>query len=244
MSSSERVQPGAPGQDARSSHNLAFFSQGVLTAIERLQRGRDHMPDAQTFRRRTITSINEIEREARSVGYSGDDIKNVEFALVAFLDSVVLNSSEPGRADWERESLAMERFKIANAGDVFFEKLDTLKMERDSHHLADVLEVYLLCLLLGFQGRYAGSAAELSPIVDRLRRRIDGIRGRQERLSPTAALPETAAPIAIAAIPYWTTGRYRVALIAAGGGTILLFILLKLSLIWEAGNTLRSLLPL
>jgi type VI secretion system protein ImpK len=244
MSTAERFQPGPIDQSARQSHNLAFFSQGVLTAIERLQAGRERMPDADTFRRRTLRSLDDMERDARLAGYSGDHIKNVEFALVSFLDSVVLNSSEPGRAEWERQSLAMQRFNVANAGEVFFEKLETFRLERDSHHVADVLEVYLLCLLLGFEGRYAGNIAELAPIIDRTRQRIDSIRGRQERLSPNAALPETAAPMSVAAPPYWTSSRYRMVLIAAGCGTVLLFILLKLSLTWEAGNTLRSLMPL
>src|SRR5438445_249561 len=110
--------------ETRSSENLAFLYQGLFTGIVRLQAGREHMPDADTFRRRTKRALEEVERDAKLAGYDGDHIKQSHLAVAAFLDSVVLHSAEPGRAEWVRQSLAEELFGIANAGEVFFEKLD------------------------------------------------------------------------------------------------------------------------
>jgi len=63
-----------------------------------------------------------------------------------------------------------------NPGVVFFEKLERFCSRRDSEQLADILEVYLLCLLLGFEGRYSGSLrGELDSIAEKVRRRIDSI---------------------------------------------------------------------
>jgi type VI protein secretion system component VasF len=39
----------------------------------------------------------------------------------------------------------------------FFEKLDQFRSRRAIQPVMDILEVYLLCLLLGFEGRYSGT---------------------------------------------------------------------------------------
>src|SRR5581483_2877283 len=122
--------------------------------------------------------------------------RETHFAVVAYLDAVILNSNEPIRAEWERKTLQEELFGQTDAGVVFFEKLERLRARRDSRHLADVLEVFLLCLLLGFEGRYAGGLrGELYSITDRLRARIDDIRGVRRRLSPSA--PQLSQPAAL-----------------------------------------------
>jgi type VI protein secretion system component VasF len=58
--------------------------------------------------------------------------------------------------------------------------------------LADVLEVYLLCLTLGFEGKYSEEKkSELHGLMERSRSRIEGIRqNRGKPLSPEAQLPE------------------------------------------------------
>ena len=67
------------------------------------------------------------------------------------------------------------------AGESFFDQLKALNKRRDSPQLADILEVYYLCLLLGYQGRYGGYAddqgGELRQIEDDLRARIETVRG-------------------------------------------------------------------
>jgi type VI secretion system protein ImpK len=72
------------------------------------------------------------------------------------------------------------------AGDLFFDKLTDIERRRDSVELADLLEVYLLCLLLGFEGRFAPPLrGEAFRIAERLRRRIESIRGMDYKLSPS-----------------------------------------------------------
>jgi type VI secretion system protein ImpK len=213
--------------------NLALIYQGLLTGIVRIQSGRQHVTDAEGFRRRTQSALEEIQRDAVSAGYDGSDIRETHFAVVAYLDAVILNSGEPIRAEWERKTLQEELFGQTDAGVVFFEKLERLRSRRDSRHLADVLEVFLLCLLLGFEGRYAGGLrGELYSITDRLRARIEDIRGTRRRLSPAA--PQQT-PQAAPAMP---VGRaeppYRLILLAAIVVTLLLFALGKLHLIWTS----------
>jgi type VI secretion system protein ImpK len=224
---------------------LAFLYQGLLTIIVRLQAGREQIPEAESFRARAKKLLLDAESEAKRVGYEADDIKDASLAVIAFLDSVVLHTSEAAHAEWVRQSLAQDLLEVANAGEVFFEKLDELLGRRNSRDLADVLEVYALCLLLGFEGRYSErQRAELNSIKDRARRRIDEIRGKPDLLSPNGALPDARVmPAAAAALPAANKLR-RYVFIAVGAAviTILCFILLKLDLVWEAQRASGKLL--
>src|ERR1700677_3208884 len=139
------------GEPPRSAENLGLLYQGLLTSIVRLQAGRPHITDGASYRKRTKSTITEVERVAVAAGYEPADVADTHFAVVAFLDEVILNSSDPVRADWERRMLQEELFGKTDAGVVFFDKLANLQSRRDSQRLADVLEVFLLCLLLGFQ---------------------------------------------------------------------------------------------
>jgi len=228
------VQPGegvVPG-------SLALLYQGLLTGVVRLQAGRQHVADGEALRRRTKAALLEVERDAMTAGYDGKDVRETHFAVVAFLDSVVLNSNDPVRAEWERKTLQEELFGQTDAGMVFFEKLEHFRSRRDSQQLADILEVYLLCLLLGFKGRYSGGLrGELDSISERVRRRIDDIRGRSPQISPNGSLPpEGSSPVPVHSNQ--SAARFR--LIAAGvvGFTILLFVLLRLFL-WSTTETAR-----
>lgn len=168
------------------SENLALLYQGLFIGILRLKTQRQHIPDIEVFRKRTKSTLQEVERVATASGYDSRDIRDTHFAVVAFLDSVILNSKDPIRVEWERKTLQQELFGQTDAGVVFFEKLDQFRSRRDSEQLADILEVYLLCLLLGFEGRYAGaSRGEMEGITESVRMRIDYIRGKEVPLSPS-----------------------------------------------------------
>jgi type VI secretion system protein ImpK len=245
MSSSDQaaIKETKSEESARSSENLAFLYQGLLTIIVRLQAGRDQIPEAQSFRGKAKKLLQDAESEAKRVGYEADDIKDASLAVIAFLDSVVLNSSEAGRAEFLRQSLADELLEVANSGEVFFERLDQTLGRRNSPDVADVLEVYALCLLLGFEGRYSErQRAELNSVKEKTRRRIDDIRGKPDLLSPTAILPDApAAPLAPPP-PVYSIRRYALIALSAVAAAVLCFILLKIDLVWEAERASGKLL--
>ncbi len=208
--------------------------QGLLTATVRVRAGRQQITEAEAFRRKTRSALQDVEREAIAAGYDNNDIKDTHFAVVAFLDFVILNSAQPIRTDWERRPLQEELFGLAHAGDVFFDKLGYLQERRDIPRLADVLEVYLLCLLLGFQGRYSGSlGVQADSIAETVRRRIEDIRGSVPTLS--RGLAETISETVLPAAP----PSYRRLLYMMAGALVfalVLFILLRLNLEWTASE--------
>lgn len=234
------VQPNSPespfhdlkptAEPSGSSENLALLYQGILTGIIRLKSQRQHIPDSEAFRKRTKATLQEVERVAVATGYDVRDVRDTHFAVVAFLDSVILHSKDPVRAEWERKTLQQELFGQTDAGVVFFEKLDQFRSRRDSEQLADILEVYLLCLLLGFEGRYSGGQrGDLEGMTDSLRMRIEYIRGRDDHISPSGSLPPVPVPLAP---PKGHQDRLRlVTMVLVVFALFLCFWILKLNLI-------------
>ncbi len=56
---------------------------------------------------------------------------------------------------WLGKPLQLEHFGTFAAGEEFFRRLDAIRASQDPQRL-DVLEVYTLCLCLGFKGKYGG----------------------------------------------------------------------------------------
>ena len=171
---------------------MAIAFQEVFTAVVRLRTGRQAVQDAPTFRAQIKRALQMAEQEARNGGYPPDDVKLAVFATVAFLDESVLNSQNPVFADWSRMPLQEELFGVHVAGEVFFQNLKQILSRPDSVATADLLEVYELCLLLGYRGRYGMSGGgELGQIADAVRQRIARVRGEQ-RFAPSVGLPNEA----------------------------------------------------
>ncbi len=171
--------------------NIALLYQGILTGIVRVQSGRQPLADAAAFRRRMQDTLAQIEREAVRLGYTQEEVSDTNYAVVAFVDEVMMNSGP--RTQWSL--LQAELYEGAQAGERFYEQIKKLCARHDSARTTDVLEVYLLCLLLGYQGRYAvGPKAELRQLIAEVRERIEAVRGKGDRFSP-ADRSETAVPV-------------------------------------------------
>ncbi len=154
QSASDRVLSFTDIPGYSPAENLALCFQEVFTVIVRLQSNRHPVSDAEDFRRRMRHLLNMCEQRSRKLGYSGEDTKMATFALVAFLDETVLNLNDPVFARWHKRPLQEEMFGVHVAGKLFFQGVDRLVARDDSAHLADLLEVYYLCLLLGYSGQY------------------------------------------------------------------------------------------
>jgi type VI secretion system protein ImpK len=184
--SNEALDAGREQQGSRPE-GLALLYQGLLTAIVRIQSGKQQIIDASSFQKRMEGLLDEIEREAIRVGYRNQDIRDAHYATIAFLDETIRRSDDPNRGRWS--PLEAKRYAQAVAGEGVYARLETIRARRDSTELADLLEVYLLCLLLGYQGRYAeGAGSEQERLIEDLRGRIERIRGRRTQFSPDGTL--------------------------------------------------------
>lgn len=169
---------------------LAIAFQEVFTVAIRVRTNRQMAADADTFRRHVKQLIAGADRTAKNTGYDSEDVKLAVYACIALLDESVLNSSQPMYASWPRQTLQEEVFGDHIAGENFFVHLQNLLARQDSEDLADLLEVFLLCLLLGFRGRYA-LAADGSPerIMSTIEQKIVRIRGGHGAMSNVWPLP-------------------------------------------------------
>ena len=199
--SSEHLKPSpADGGSKRKLDRLALLYEGILTVIGRVQTGRQRVQDPEDFRDRMRQALAEVASTAARRGYSAEDVQEGKFAVVAFLDEAILAAPDSSGGYWVGKSLAEEIFDQRNAGEVFFKRLEALRTNRDSEQLAEVLEVYYLCLLLGYEGKFAGgSRGELLQLMANLRDRIERILGVEPDFSPDRILPLEAAPVAVAA---------------------------------------------
>ena len=172
----------------RRGWNLALGFQEIFTAVVRLRYNRQAVMDADTFRAQMRQALRVAEQEARGRGCTAEDVKQVIFAVVAFLDESVLTSRNPVFVNWPRLPLQAELFGHQLAGEIFFQELQKALNRSDSQETADLLEVYYLCMLLGFKGRYA-AGGDLRSIMAATQEKIRRIRGPIGALSPRGAIP-------------------------------------------------------
>ena len=189
MTQPATIDSAAAAAASRAGH-LALIVQELLTATVRLRANRQGPTDAESFRTHLKQLIARADQDARQAGYSQGDIRYALYAIVAFVDESILNSAQPMFRDWPRRPLQDELFGGHVGGEAFFQYLQQLMTRDPSPDLADVLEVYLLCLLLGFQGRYsAANRDELGLWTSRVRDQVVRIRGGTLPLAPDWAIP-------------------------------------------------------
>jgi type VI secretion system protein ImpK len=216
---------GAPGGanaagGGRRPENLALVFQELLTVIERMRSNRQPVSDAVSFRQQVREALKSADQEARRRGYTAEDIQLAIFAVVAFLDETILNLRWPAFVDWPRQPLQEELFGHHIAGEIFFQNLQALLGRNDSQELADLLEVYQTCLLLGFAGRYSiGGRAELRAIIEATGLKIRRIRQTGPELSPRWRLPDE--KFSFATVDVWVKR-----LMYGAGGLVLLALIL------------------
>lgn len=158
-------------------------------------------PNPEQLHRRLRGLVDGFRQRAAQSGYAAQDVDDMAYAMVALADEIALERPGPLRDHWMSRLLQMHYFNENVAGDNFFVRLEQAR--GDSRRL-DVLRVYYLALLFGFQGRYRirGGEAELQRITDSVAEGLRRLIGRDvETLSPHGDRPEEARRGARRALP-------------------------------------------
>lgn len=228
MSTMTLGPPGAiPAVAQHPPGELALALQEAFTVAARLRATRQAAPDAESFRQRVKQLLTMADDEARRAGYGPEFVRLAVFAYIAFLDESVLNSGLPIFAEWPRQPLQEEIFGEHMAGETFFRYLQELLSRQDSPELADVLEVFALCMLMGFRGKYsAGGQGNLQALIAAAEEKIQRIRGGRQELSPAWRPPADAIP---QRRDLWVRRLVWVA-VGAAALALVLFIVYKLAL--------------
>jgi type VI secretion system protein ImpK len=153
----------------KSENELIDLATPVFQLVLRMK-SEGGAPSGEELRRSIDAMLRQIEQAGAARGYKEEQLQNARFALAAFVDEAVL--SGPLKEEWEKYPLQLEYFREALAGTKFFERLDALLKRAETE--ADVVEVYYLCLLLGFKGKYDvfledQLPGEINKVTERLR---------------------------------------------------------------------------
>jgi type VI secretion system protein ImpK len=156
-----------------------------------------------SYRQQIINTFDSFERAAFEQKIPLQQVQHVKYALTAFIDELVLSSSWLGRTEWMGKPLQLQFFGEHLAGERFFQRLSELRVAGEQ--FIDVLEVYYICLQLGFEGVYRMRGLEqlLALQVD-LRSQIEMIRGEIDpQISPEGFPKNHLIANVGAKIPFW-----------------------------------------
>jgi type VI secretion system protein ImpK len=148
------------------------------------------LPAPAALQQRLRSFVDALFQKAAQAGFSREDANDIAYAVVALADELAHSRSEALRQLWADQSLQLHYFHENVAGEAFFTRLEGLR--RDPRR-REVLQVYYLALLFGFQGRYKvrGGEIELLTLLEDLEREIKGRRRFDaEVLSPRGERPD------------------------------------------------------
>ena len=118
------------------------------------------------------------EEEALSLA----DYDDARFAVVAWLDETMMKSAWTGKDEWKTTLLQRKYYNTFAAGEQFFEKLE--KLEPDQN---EIREVYHLCLMAGFSGKYSAFEEDDPRTLHHvMSRNLKRLTGTSDNLTATA----------------------------------------------------------
>jgi type VI secretion system protein ImpK len=161
--------------------------------------------DAASFAQGIQKFLDKFEQSAKKRRFNADDIFDAKYAFCAAVDEAVLNT-QSGISDlWERRPLQLTLFGDQLAGEHFFDKLETARNGGASRIHA--LDVFYMCLLTGFKGRYLLEGPEkLKYLTAQLGEQIAHIKGKPPAFAPHWFAPDRFTHAITREIPVWVIG--------------------------------------
>jgi len=161
--------------------------------------------DAASFSARVQQFLADFERSAKKMDIPAEDVYATKYAFCAAVDETVLNSGFSIRDAWMLQPLQLTLFGEQLAGENFFARLEDLRAQGAPR--LQSLEVFYMCLLLGFQGKYMIEGQEkLGYLTARLGDEITLLRGKRAGFAPHWPLPDKIAHTLKRDVPLWSIG--------------------------------------
>jgi type VI secretion system protein ImpK len=207
------------------STRLSELTAETLAFAVQLRRAQE--PNAEQVRAEVRKLFTELDQAAQAAGKDPTVVQTVRYALCAFIDEIVMSSNWSIRQDWAGRPLQMDYFNDFTAGEEFYRKMEALRGSSDPTR-KEALEVYGLCLGLGFRGKFAGLSGmeEIKLLRARAHEELSEGNPGALPLSPHWEISEHL-PQLVRRIPAWV--------IATSCAGVLLILLLVLRL-WLNGN--------
>jgi len=206
----------APAGDEGASHvqRLVDIMYEGFHALFLLQNGCGPQ-DKGAFADNMTAFLADVDRNAKGLGIAAEDVTAAKYAFCSAVDEIILRSSYEVREAWETRPLQLRVFGDQLAGEHFFHRLEDLRARGAQH--VEALEVFHMCLLLGFQGRYALDGRDkLDYLIARLGDEIARMRGRTRGFAPHAERPDQVVNRLRSDLSLWVLGAVF-AVVGLGG---------------------------
>lgn len=169
----------------RGLNPLVNSAATLLTVVIKLRTTLNHtnVPD---LHKRLTDELKTFESKAKNAGATPETVIAARYLLCTVIDEVVLNTPWGTASGWSQHSLLSLFHQETFGGEKCFAILQRM-LETPGSHL-DILELFYLCLSLGFEGKYRleqRGHEQLEQIKDNLYQTIESHKAsREPDLSP------------------------------------------------------------
>jgi type VI secretion system protein ImpK len=189
---------------AATDNPLIDAAQPLLTIITQLRGSAQHA-DPAGLREELARAVTTFEQTAGAAGASRDAIVGARYLLCTFLDETAASTPWGGHGAWASDTLLVRFHNETWGGEKSFVLLSRLaEAPEKNRHL---LELFHLCLSLGFEGRYRvlpNGRAQLEQMRERLFQMVRQSRPDADtQLSPHWAPAQVARRRWFSATPFW-----------------------------------------
>lgn len=189
---------------------LSDICADLFSLLVYLHKSRDLEP-LDALHGQVVRLFDSMEEKARDSKIADRDIQDAKYALAAFIDETV---------GWESR-LELEFFDSNIAGEEFFNKLEQI---RETGGRNGILEIYYLCLIFGFEGKYARTPEKLQGYIKDFQQALQS-KGVEKQLSPHGERPQETIRPGRSGIPSWVPWAFGAACVVVTG---FVFMLLKI----------------
>jgi type VI secretion system protein ImpK len=158
----------------------------ALIAAEPLGSARS-LPPPDRLREELLGVLSRMVSRCRQAGVPDAEIAEARYALVAFIDERLLKATWHGREQWMSNPLQLQLYGEYTAGENFFARMRALLQAGATSR---ALQVYYLCLALGFVGALPASRTTQS-----VQSYLEAARARLAQADPGAPISPHAVPI-------------------------------------------------
>ena len=179
---SNAARPGAAAELQRrvAGVNPLLSAANVLIGLVRQLRATAAHPDPARLRSQLLDRVTEFESAASTAGVPAHQIVAARYLLCAFVDEVVEATPWGAGGVWAGANLLQEFHEETTGGDKAFKVLDRLCQDPATNR--DLLELFYVCIALGFEGRFHGikdAREQLDAIAERVLETVHPVALRQ-----------------------------------------------------------------
>lgn len=144
---------------------LESAASALLALIAKLYH-KPHHPSPRQLKQQLVQAIRTFQLNSDKAGYDNTTINEASYALCTTIDEAVMHTPWGRDSGWGEQPLLSLFHQDVSGGEKFFGNLKALGRNPAKH--IDLLELFYICLALGYKGRYA--------VVDNGKEKLIGIR--------------------------------------------------------------------